>query len=145
MWKGIWPQLKYVIVQFIKLPPWLLSIIQVNTVNTRNTNNTVYTVYTLKCCKYSKCYAISYNCCGFSEYADYLLVASDTSSLALNSYSAYNLLARDQEYTRQTHKWINNAETVILPWPDLTPVSLEINLMAGWCLQRVLHHLSKFG
>ena len=44
-----------------------------------------------------------------------------------NSFSAQHL-----EHTRQTHKWINYAETVVLSWPDLTPVSSEIDLMAGW-------------
>ena len=44
----------------------------------------------------------------------------------------YQYIARDQEHTRQTHKWINYAETVVLPWPDLTPVSLEIDPIAGW-------------
>ena len=33
------------------------------------------------------------------------------------------------------HKWINYAETVVLSWPNLTPVSLEIDLMAGWMLK----------
>ena len=45
-----------------------------------------------------------------------------------------NLLARDQKYARLTHKLINYAETVVLSWPDLTPGSLEIDLMAGWML-----------
>ena len=59
------------------------------------------------------------------------MIVSDTSGLALTSI-LLNLLARDQEHTRQTHKRINYAETVVLSWPDLTPVSLEIDLMAGW-------------
>ena len=45
-----------------------------------------------------------------------------------------NLLARDQEHTRLTHKSINYAETVVLSWPDLIPVSLEIDLIVGWML-----------
>ena len=50
----------------------------------------------------------------------------------------FNLVAKDQGHTRQTLKGKNCAETVFLYWPDLTPISLENDLMAEWMYTKSL-------